>query len=400
MKQILKHLSGVVYLGKCVAFVLMVGFFHSSIAQSDINKHFIKDNHLQQLLDQISSKKIIALGESTHGTREFTIVRADVVKSLVTQYGFNTFILEADYMPCEAINEFILTGKGDPEELLLNIRLWPWIHQDFLELIIWMKDYNQIHPSGKVQFFGMDSQYSKIYATKEIMFQKYPEKAQAIFDIIEGQEKRNKKIKMLKAISEQSLLTSAIDLEWQYFILCQINKLAQLPPKDYNARDENMARMVELIQLKQGVDTKMMIWSHNEHINKKGSSLQDRTGMGHHLSVIHPDDFVAIGMDFKEGSFMAIDFEDKSIHKPTAFQLKTIETTFASGLNFKNKDINIIDCKDIDKEVLNAIGAIYVHTPKKGDNYYTKIKGNKSFDYLIIIEKSTPIRILSNYGLK
>ncbi len=400
MKQILKHLSSVVYLGKCVAFILMVGFFHSSIAQSDINKHFIKDNHLQQLLDQISSKKIIALGESTHGTREFTIVRADVVKSLVTQYGFNTFILEADYMSCEAINEFILTGKGDPEKLLLNIRLWPWIHQDFLELIIWMKDYNQIHPSGKVQFFGMDSQYSKIYATKEIMFQKYPEKAQAIFDIIEGQEKRNKKIKMLKAISEQSLLTSAIDLEWQYFILCQINKLAQLPPKDYNARDENMARMVELIQLKQGVDTKMMIWSHNEHINKKGSSLQDRTGMGHHLSVIHPDDFVAIGMDFKEGSFMAIDFEDKSIYKPTAFQLKTIETTFASGLNFKNKDINIIDCKDIDKEVLNAIGAIYVHTPKKGDNYYTKIKGNKSFDYLIIIEKSTPIRILSNYGLK
>lgn len=378
----------------------MTALFQTGIAQSDINKHFIKDDHLKQLLDQISNKKIIALGESTHGTREFTIVRADIVKSLVTQYGFNTFILEADYMPCAAISEFILTGKGDPEKLLLNVRLWPWIHQDFLELIIWMKDYNQLHPSEKVQFFGMDSQYSKIYATKEIIFQKYPEKAQAIFDIIEGQEKRNKKIKMLRAISEQSLLTSAIDLEWQYFILCQINKLAQLPPKDYNARDENMAKMVELIQLKQGVDTKMMIWSHNEHINKKGSSLQDRTGMGHHLSVNHPDDFVAIGMDFKEGSFMAIDFEDKSTHKPTAFQLKPFETTYASGVNFTDKEINIIDCKNIDKEVLNAIGAIYVHAPKKGDNYYTKIKGNKSFDYLIIIEKSTPIRLLSNYGLK
>jgi len=400
VKQLLKHLSCVVYLGKCIALIMMTALFQTGIAQSDINKHFIKDDHLKQLLDQISNKKIIALGESTHGTREFTIVRADIVKSLVTQYGFNTFILEADYMPCAAISEFILTGKGDPEKLLLNVRLWPWIHQDFLELIIWMKDYNQLHPSEKVQFFGMDSQYSKIYATKEIIFQKYPEKAQAIFDIIEGQEKRNKKIKMLRAISEQSLLTSAIDLEWQYFILCQINKLAQLPPKDYNARDENMAKMVELIQLKQGVDTKMMIWSHNEHINKKGSSLQDRTGMGHHLSVNHPDDFVAIGMDFKEGSFMAIDFEDKSTHKPTAFQLKPFETTYASGVNFTDKEINIIDCKNIDKEVLNAIGAIYVHAPKKGDNYYTKIKGNKSFDYLIIIEKSTPIRLLSNYGLK
>ncbi|MBP6237422.1 MAG: erythromycin esterase family protein [Saprospiraceae bacterium] len=379
----------------------MINNIFPCAAQTNRDSIYTIDANLKELITDISSKKIIALGESTHGTKEFTLVRADIVKSLVTQFGFNTFILEADYMPCMAINEFILTGKGDPETLLLNVRLWPWIHQDFLELIIWMKDYNQLHPSEKVQFFGMDSQYSKIYATKEIMFQKYPEKAQAIFDIVEGQEKRNKKIKMLRALSEQTTSISfAIDLEWQYFILCQINKLAQLPPKDYNARDENMARMVELIQLKQGVDTKMMIWSHNEHINKKGSSLQDRTGMGHYLSVNHPDDFVSIAMDFKEGSFMAINFEDKSVHKPESFHLKPFETTFASGLNFKNKDINIIDCKDIDKEVLNAIGAIYVHAPKKGDNYYTKIKGNKSFDYLIIIEKSTPIRILLTYGFK
>jgi erythromycin esterase len=385
-----------------ICLVILVFGYQSktSTAQINNNKDFLLESELQQLADQISTKKIIALGESTHGTKEFTILRADIVKSLVTQYGFNTFILEADYMPCEAINEFILTGKGDPETLLLDVRLWPWIHQDFLDLIIWMKEYNQLHPSEKLQFFGMDSQYSKIYATKEIMFQKYPEKAKDFFGIVEGQEKRNKKIKMLRAISEQSLLTSTIDLEWQYFILCQINKLAQLPPKDYNARDESMARMAELIQLKQGINSKMIIWTHNGHINKKGSSLQDRTGMGHHLSVNHPDDFVAIGMDFKEGSFMAIDFEDKSIYKPIVFQLKPLETTLASGLNFTDKTINIIDCKNIDNKTLNAIGSIYVHTPKKGDNYYTKIKGNKNFDYLIIIEKSTPIRILSNYGVK
>jgi erythromycin esterase-like protein len=382
-----------------LCFILINNIFPCH-GQTNRDSVYSIDANLKQLIIDISSKKIIALGESTHGTKEFTLVRAEIVKSLVTQYGFNAFLLEADFMPCKAINEFILTGKGDPETLLLNVRLWPWIHQDFLDLINWMKDYNQLHPSGKVQFFGMDSQYSKIYATKEIIFKQYPEKAQEIFEIVEGQEKRNKKIKMLKALSTKSLLSATFDLDWQYFILCQINKLAQLPPKDYNARDENMARMAELIQLKQGINSKMMIWTHNEHINKKGPSLQDRTGMGHHLSVNHPDDFVAIGMDFKEGNFMAINYEDKSMHKPIAFQLKPFETTLASGLNFTDKTINIIDCKDIDKKVLNSIGSIYVHTPKKGDNYYTKIKGNKSFDYLIIIEKSTPLRILSNYSVK
>ena len=382
-----------------LCFILINNIF-PCLGQTNRDSVYTIDANLKQLITDISSKKIIALGESTHGTKEFTLVRAEIVKSLVTQYGFNAFLLEADFMPCKAINEFILTGKGDPETLLLNVKLWPWIHQDFLDLIIWMKDYNQLHPSGKVQFFGMDSQYSKIYATKEIIFKQYPEKAQEIFEIVEGQEKRNKKIKMLKALSNQSLLSANFELEWYYFIHCQINKLAQLPPKDYNARDENMARMAEIIQLKQGINTKMMIWTHNEHINKKGSSLQERTGMGHHLSVNHPDDFVAIGMDFKEGNFMAINFEDKSMHKPIAFQLKPFETTLASGLNFTDKTINIINCKDIDKEVLNSIGSIYVHTPKKGDNYYSKIKGNKSFDYLIIIEKSTPISILPNCGVK
>jgi len=393
-------LNNLIRLSRVILCFILINNILPCLGQTNRDSIYSIDANLKQLITDISSKKIIALGESTHGTKEFTILRAEIVKSLVSQYGFNAFLLEADFMPCKAINEFILTGKGDPETLLLNVRLWPWIHQDFLDLIIWMKDYNQLHPSGKVQFFGMDSQYSKIYATKEIIFQQYPEKAQDFFDIVEGKEKRNIKIKMLRQLLNQSLLSSTFDLEWYYFIHCQINKLAQLPPKDYNARDENMARMAEIIQLKQGINTKMMIWTHNEHINKKGSSLQDRTGMGHHLSVNHPEDFVAIGMDFKEGSFMAINYEEKSMHKPEAFQLKPLGTTLASGLNFTDKTINIIDCIKIDKEILNSIGSIYVHSPKKGDNYYTKIKGNKNFDYLIIIEKSTPTRILSNYGVK
>lgn len=385
----------------CFAVLISGSLPKTCNAQINLNSHNVKEADLQQFIDQISTKKIIGLGESTHGTKEFTTIRADMVKSLIPKFGFNTFMLEADYIPCKAINDYVLTGKGEIEKLLLDVRLWPWIHQDFLDLIIWMKDYNQLHPSQSVQFFGMDSQYSKIYATKEIIFQKYPEQAHEIFDIVEGKEKRNKKIKMLRALSEQTKSTSfVIDLEWQYFILCQINKLAQLQPKDYNARDKNMARMAEMIKLHQGNNAKMMIWAHNGHINKKGSSLQDRIGMGHHLSVNHPDDFVSIAMDFKEGSFMAINFEDKSVHKPESFHLKPFETTFASGIDFEGKDIEIIDCKDIDKEILNDIGAIYVHAPKKGDNYYSKIKGNNSFDYLIIIEKSTPIKPFALDGVK
>lgn len=62
--------------------------------------------------------KVVGLGESTHGTREFSQVKHRLLKFLVREMGFNAYPLEASYAACQPINDYVLYGKGDLETAL------------------------------------------------------------------------------------------------------------------------------------------------------------------------------------------------------------------------------------------------------------------------------------------
>lgn len=50
---------------------------------------------LEKVRDHFSSSRLIALGEATHGTREFFLLKHRLVRFLVERLGFTLFILEA-----------------------------------------------------------------------------------------------------------------------------------------------------------------------------------------------------------------------------------------------------------------------------------------------------------------
>ena len=56
--------------------------------------------------------QIVALGEATHGNKEFQQLRLDVFQVLVEKYGVRAFALEGDFGGCEAINSYIHGGGG------------------------------------------------------------------------------------------------------------------------------------------------------------------------------------------------------------------------------------------------------------------------------------------------
>lgn len=65
--------------------------------------------------------QIVALGEATHGNKEFQQLRLDVLHVLVEKYGVRGFALEADYGGCEAINRYIHGEGGTAAEALSAI---------------------------------------------------------------------------------------------------------------------------------------------------------------------------------------------------------------------------------------------------------------------------------------
>ena len=46
---------------------------------------------------------------------------------------------------------------------------------------------------------------------------------------------------------------------------------------------------------------------------------------------------------------------------------------------------------------INAIGAIYVRKPEKRNSFYSAIRNDNEFDYLIVSAVSTPVTLLEGY---
>ena len=359
------------------------------------------------------SSSIVGLGESTHGTNEFTTYRSEIVKDLVENYSYRIFILEAEYIICKKINNYILSGDGDSKALLKEINIWPWKNTGFLELINWMREYNIAHPSDPVHFFGMDIQFQKNYATmssngyynnypeliegfshasRDSILSYYPIMGKLILDIHDNSEEPSVKIKQLETLSEQILneTPSNIDLRFQYFILARIYQYANIEPKDLNYRDKNMAKMVDLIHQK--LNKKAIIWAHNDHIRRYGLSTSDFIPVGEYLSKLYKKDYSVIGFDFKEGSFLANSKDQVDLYKRRAFVYKSFTETIAAKLNFQTNDYIITDCSSIKSEAfINCIGATYVNDPPEGDRYITPIHNNAEFDYIVHIKTSTPL---------
>lgn len=353
------------------------------------------NNQLEVLCKTLGTDKtIVGLGESTHGTKEFTLIRAEMVKVLITKYDYRIFILEAEYAPCENINAYLHSGIGNADSLLRTVRLWPWINEDFLSLLVWIKDYNLEHPEKKVRFYGMDSQYSKLFAKKDTILKYYPLEGKKLFDIIESEVSAKKKVSTLRDLSDQ-VKTTTKELELQYYIFCQINKLAS-SAGNLDLRDENMARFVQLIQQQHDDSLKAIIWAHNGHVNKYGNPISERKPLGQHLAAWYGDEYAAIGLDFKEGVFLAVDSEQLPKRNFDNFTLYPLKNTLANEIDFEDEPFVVMKSDTLKKTFyFNAIGAIYEKKPDKWQAFYAKVKPNKHYDYYIISKISSPITLLS-----
>ena len=109
----------------------------------------------------VGQARVVALGEATHGTREFFQLKHRMLEFLVEEMGFRVFAIEANWPECLAINDYVLHGEGDPEEALAGIYFWTWNTEEVLELIEWMRRYNAdpAHEQ-KLKFYGVDMQYT------------------------------------------------------------------------------------------------------------------------------------------------------------------------------------------------------------------------------------------------
>jgi erythromycin esterase len=107
----------------------------------------------------VGDARVVGLGEGTHGTAEFTRVRARMTEYLIQRKGFTTVALETSWAGARDLNAYVQGGEGDPRVLLARYaRLsWPWRTEEMLELLAWLRAHNA-SSAVKVRFTGFDLQ--------------------------------------------------------------------------------------------------------------------------------------------------------------------------------------------------------------------------------------------------
>jgi len=123
------------------------------------------------MIERARNKRVVLLGEASHGTHEFYKVRGEITKRLIRDLGFNAVAIEGDWPDAYRVNRFVQGAGGDPEAIdalggFKRFPQWMWRNSDVLDFIGWLRNWNESvdddhrkgHHDGKFAtgFYGLD----------------------------------------------------------------------------------------------------------------------------------------------------------------------------------------------------------------------------------------------------
>jgi len=268
----------------------------------------------------VGGARIVALGEATHGTREFSQLKHRMLEFLVTQMGFSIFSIEGSMPEAYRLNDFVLKGEGDPAKLLKG-PLTLWDTQEVLDTVLWMREYNR-SGKGRVEFTGFDMQNPRaaIEIVRDFVAKTDAEYMPALARTSEMALALNPRavdptiaVEWEKVVTHLESLRPRAGIEWAIqnsrVVLQCLQWAANLmePQVSMAMRDTSMAANVKWI-LDQSTDAKIVLWAHNFHV-MTGPLYPNQPGpgdsMGAVLRKMYGDKLVTFGFAFNQGSFRA-----------------------------------------------------------------------------------------------
>ena len=324
------------------------------------------------------NKRIVLLGESSHGTEEYSEAKLQLIQYLHQKLGFNVILFES---PMTAGAYFNLTkDSSSADELIRNTIQTIWHTETVLKLFCYIKENNLF-------FGGIDPQFiSSSYPALlfSYAFNNYSEIKNDLLQL-ENRIAETLKNKTQTAGIRDSFSTAYSGLlarmgkiplnplqEWVRHIVT-INSSYYLHINNGNERDSCMAKNLAWLAEKMYPTEKIIVWAHNSHIDKNSSSAA--RFMGKVAAEHFGKQLYAVGLYMVNGTTALNNRNIIPIKKPSANSLEYLLTT--SG--FKTAFINTKD------ETFNrAITTFHWGKDKQKLNLF------KSYDAVIVINGVSP----------
>lgn len=386
--------------------------------------------HKNFLPDGLFSKaSVMALGESSHGTKEFYSIKDYIIRNQVIYNNVKVIVFENEFCGLIGLNNYLLDNTKPPDSLFAEFdrsgMFGIYFTKEVFNMLSWLKRYNlgKNDNSEKVQLFGLDMQDP--YSITQTLIEHFPrlktldavsyEKLAELNQLYYPRKEVNlsdEKVRSYKNLADKisflirqhissadiALLLHLSNLLTQTMDLREKSRLIKYKGDKGKYGEKRDAFMSEnVIWIQNNINTvsgKMVIWAHNGHIAE--AKLDGSYRMGYYLKSCFKNKYYAIDFVFDEGWVRIFDFKDTKKYQPffypsSAFK-KSVEYClkkaasplfFLDVSNSKTSSISDIFSKNRYQRV---IGATYQSNPEKD---YLEMPVLECFDGLVFIRKTS-----------
>ena len=292
------------------------------------------------LLTLAEGKRLVLLGEATHGSHELYRERARITQRLIAEQGFNGVVVEADWPDADRANRWA-QGRSDDADAagaLAGFRRfpsWMWRNTVVVEFLDWLRGHNR--EGRPAVFHGMDlySLQASMDAVVRYLSRVDPQAAArareryACFEMHGEAEEYGRASRwagscedpaVQQLLEMRSRAAGAVDPE--LFSAEQNARLARNAEAYYramfgsristwNLRDRHMAETLETIlgylQRRDGY-ARVVVWAHNSHLgDARATQLGDEgeLNLGQLVREQHGDEALLVGFTTFSGSVTA-----------------------------------------------------------------------------------------------
>jgi len=307
------------------------------------------------VLRRAEGRRLVLIGEASHGTHEFYRIRAELTKRLIREQGFSAVAIEGDWPDAYRVNRFVRGDPaiGDAEESLSEFARfpqWMWRNADVVDFVGWLRAFNDAHPDRMAGFYGLDlySLHASIEAVVGFLrdvdpaaalralrrydcFTRYgPDPQQYGYAALVRPEDTCEtevvqQLVELRAKAAEYALKDGAAAEDRLFFAEQNARVVVEAERYYrvmyhggvaswNLRDRHMATTLEAIlghldaQRTDAGPSKVVVWAHNSHLGDASAteaSARGETNLGELVRAAHANDALLVGFTTYEGTVTA-----------------------------------------------------------------------------------------------
>lgn len=388
-------------------------------AIASIARPLVGDADLDHLAELVAHKRIVMLGEATHGTHEFYAMRAALTQRLIRDHGFTAVAIEGDWPDALRADRYV-RGHGDDEDAASALGAferfprWMWRNHDVTSFIEWLHGENacRAHPA-RVGFYGLDlySMHASMRAVIAYLEDNDHEAAArarsryACFDHI-GLDPQSYGMQAHFGIGpacEREVIAQLVDMQ-----LRKLARSGRSPVGDawfhavqqahvvrnaeayyrtmfagrsssWNLRDTHMADTLDMLadHLGDGEPAKVVVWAHNSHVGDARATEMGDDGqvtLGQLVRQRHPGESALVGFTTHTGTVIAAaDWDEPAERKRVRGSLpgsweELFHEADVEQFYLLAADITRVVGPDVER-LQRAIGVVYMPQSERRSHY-------------------------------